>query len=613
MKKFNFKLAKGVLAGRQLLRDIAEPPLKKIDYFMFLAAAIVCFFVFQNSDIIHTAASSVGYLNGHIFDFYDYNATLGINDSYMPSTYIVFAIWNLPLYIFGLLDVPRTDDITFGILMWNKLLPSILYMVSGWLMYKIAEEIGLGKQKSKLCAYAFLTAPIGFFSQFIFGQYDIFTVFFVLLGLYFWLKDRDVLFVLFFAISFTFKYFALLIFLPLLLIKHKHIGKVIGALVLSLVPILIEGLIYIGNHTFVEYVLGFSATGYVDDAGILTGMSSISVVIMFCCIIAACAYFKNVTLKEERIKWALYFITLMMLGIFGFCKWHPQWLLLMVPFLVLGAFIHSDTKIFMALDLLMMFFFVVIVVNKFQNAADEILFDKGILGNLIARYGECETTIANIIPFKDADFALSFYVALLLVMAVFKHPSFGLGNFKSCLQKGTMGIIRTRFIGGLAIFLIPAFLYLLAVVFPPYVTFCADEKYTDISGMIDREVTQVFIAKRGELERIEFVVGTYERENDVTLNVTVRDATTREVVFAKDIEMLDCEDGAWLSVDTENAKLVVGNTYRIDISCYDADDENCVTLYRTEDIGEYDHGYAIIGGDRMDYHLCVKIVENNLK
>ena len=61
---------------------IAEKPLLIWDYVAFAAIAVFCFLVFQQSDLLHTAGCSYGYLNGHFRDFYDYCGTFDIHPAY---------------------------------------------------------------------------------------------------------------------------------------------------------------------------------------------------------------------------------------------------------------------------------------------------------------------------------------------------------------------------------------------------------------------------------------------------------------------------------------------------------------------------------------------------
>ena len=67
------------------------------DGILFAALAVLSFFCFQQRDLMHTVGCSVGYLNGHFADFYDYCGTFGIHPSYLPSVYLVFAVWNIPM------------------------------------------------------------------------------------------------------------------------------------------------------------------------------------------------------------------------------------------------------------------------------------------------------------------------------------------------------------------------------------------------------------------------------------------------------------------------------------------------------------------------------------
>ena len=255
---------------------IAEKPLLIWDYVAFAAIAVFCFLVFQQSDLLHTAGCSYGYLNGHFRDFYDYCGTFDIHPAYMPSFYIIFAIWNIPMRLFGIVTFP-TENLPVLAILWAKLLPCLIYVASGVLIYHIAILAGMGSKKSKLCAYACLTMPVAFYAQFIFGQYDIIMTFCVLLGVYYYLKKKDIWFIFWFAIAMTFKYSALLIFAPLLLYREKNVWKIIASCVLLMVPFVLEFFVYRNSPVFQAYVFGFggnavsSPTGYIMNAGYYTG------------------------------------------------------------------------------------------------------------------------------------------------------------------------------------------------------------------------------------------------------------------------------------------------------------------------------------------------------
>lgn len=79
------------------------------DWLIFLAIGMLCICICLHGDIMHTIGASFTYLNGHILDFYDYNQTVptigGL--AYLPSTYILFAIWNIPIRLLGIVKERR--------------------------------------------------------------------------------------------------------------------------------------------------------------------------------------------------------------------------------------------------------------------------------------------------------------------------------------------------------------------------------------------------------------------------------------------------------------------------------------------------------------------------
>ncbi|MBR6638534.1 MAG: hypothetical protein IKK96_06710, partial [Lachnospiraceae bacterium] len=326
------------------------------------------------------------------------------------------------------------------------------------------------------------------------------------------------------------------------------------------------------------------------------------------------AYMKDVEDTDNAARWSLYLIGLLMFALFGLGGFEPGSLAIAVPFFTISAFMHRDTKIFMALDLLLMLFFVLFAVNAFPGVADETLFVSGILGGKLSGGVINKVQIKDLLILKDTALSLSFFTVLMLVIAVFKHPKDSVAD-RSEIAKGTMGFVRLRFLGGIAIFLAPAALCLVAATRAPYVTMYTPKAYDNVGYMItDRQQSEVFISTRGELESVEFCIGTYNRDNDVDITVRIADASTGDILFEEVVNVLGYSNYDWVYVDTDELKLTPGGTYRLDIVCFDeaVDATNSITLFRTEDLAGQTHGYAYIDGQRQEYHLCVKIIEDNL-
>lgn len=431
-----------------------------VDYVVISIVLVVCFFSFQQGDILHTAGSSFAILNGHLLDFYEYNAAGGLPDAYMISTYIVFAVWNIPLRIMGLGEIPTMAFPTYA-LMWFKLLPVLFYIACGYLVYLIALEIGFKKNVSKACMITFYTTPIAVFSQFIFGQYDSITLFFILLGVYHYFKDNHKEFVIAFAVALTFKYFALLVFLPLLLLKVKDIWKIIFSSIGVVSLYVIETLMYIGSESY-GTVTGFSAVDYVFVTTIDTGFYSVSLVVVTVGVILAFAFFKHVNTSKELVEWSFYLCNLIMFAFFGLCPWHPQWLLLMIPFLVIGAFIHKDTKIFLILDIGLFLLEMMFAANYWTDHVDQALLRLGVWGKYIGGKIGTGLMMKDIYIIQDLDLIGSFFVGVLLILTVFKHPQYSKNDFSDDIHE-TIGWIRIRFVCGMALFLLPVVLCVISV------------------------------------------------------------------------------------------------------------------------------------------------------
>lgn len=588
-----------------------EKPLTMFDYVIFGILAIACYLCFQQGDIMHTAGSSYAYLQGHILDYYDWLAyEYNIWDAYMPSTYIVYAIWNIPMKLFGIVTEPE-QFAKFWVIMWYKLLPASLYIISGFLIYKIATVIGMGSKKSKICAYAFLTAPIGFFSQFMFGQYDIFTIFFMLLGIYYYYKKNNKLFILYFALSVPFKLWSILFFIPLLLLREKNVWKIIRNLVFVAIPYGLELMLYIGNEVFRRYVLGFGATSYIYNAGLNIGTSSVSFVIVLWGFICAYAYFKKTEGDVEHVQWSLYLCTLVLVALFGLSQWHPQWLLLAMPFFVLSAFINRDTKIFMVIDLVMMVLFLIYTVNMWSYHVDQELFSWGIFGDYIYKYIGTKLAMKDLYVVKNMNLVFTLFNIFFVVSALFKHPKYCLSDFKNNVDN-CIWAIRARFLIGVGAFIVPAVICFIVAMFPPYITFKTGLPYEISAPLINRTVSHVFVADTDDFEKLEFMVATYKRENDVDIKVSIVNVTKATPVYSTKVNAKGFVDNDWVTLSLDDTKFVKGDEYRIDISCYDADATNCICIYTTkeedDDASDDDKvGYAIVDGKKTDYNLCVRM------
>ncbi len=600
--------------------SIVGGKLKWWDYLIFALVAAVCFLCFQQRDLMHTVGCSVGYLNGHILDFYDYCGQYDIHPSYMPTVYILFAIWNIPMRLAGFLTVP-TESITLAATMWSKILPCAAYVLSGIIVYKICMQIGMGTLKSKYCVYACLTMPVAFYSQFIFGQYDIFMTSCSLLGVYYYLKKKDFWFVFWFAVAVTFKYTALVIFLPLLLLREKNVWRIVLNCILLVLPLAAEFLLYRHSAGFSAYVFGIGSsgdtpTGYIFNAGIFTGFQlsaqqySVSLVVMVYGVILALAYFTSLRDEKEIAKWTFYLACLSFFVLFGLSKWHPQWLLFAVPFWVISSFMHKDTKIFMILDLLFMVFFVIFIVQTTQNNVDQAMFNKGVLKGLVNGDIGTKLMMKDVVGVIGIELSLSVLSMMMLVYALFKHPKYCLADVSARVD--CMGWMRTRFLAGTAAFVLPAFLCLFAALTGSKAGYQVKSEALSVVYMEEygSNVSQRFCADGTSLDKIQFTVMANGRINDGVLKLTLKDSETGQIMYETDWETDGWVDYDIISAGFGGVPLVPGQYYE-------------VLLETTATVGDYllgiqvnngnitgdEQEYASVSGKKQDYQLVMTVYQ----
>ena len=605
---------------RKIWDRIVEKPLTIWDYVAFLALALFCFLTFQQNDLLHTAGSSYGFLNGHILDFYDYDASCGIHPSYMPSIYLLFAIWNIPMKILHVVPIP-TDELGILSTMWAKLLPCGLYLLSGLVIYRICMEIGMGSKKSKICTYASLTMPIAVYAQFIFGQYDIFMLFCMLLGLYAYLKGRHGWFVFWFGLSVTFKYSSLLLFFPMLLLVQKDPWKVVRDTVCVLLPYGVEFLLYYPSETFRNYAFGIGSagdnpTGYIFNASVFTGftVSAVDHVVYLAVLvfgmICALAYFTKVKEKRDVAAWSMYLCCLAFFVLFGLCKWHPQWLLMAVPFWVISAFMNRETRIFMVIDLIFMLLYTMFNVQMIPGNVDQAMLDNGIFKFLYeGPLGE-ELTMADLMGFLDPSLLLSMLSMIMLVYAWFKHPKYNRSN----LQQGAeecMGWIRARMALGIGIFVIPALLCLAARFLPPDHTYQV-RNYSAFQEELaqGREMSQVFRAEGTEVDKIQFAIIVNSRINQETMQITLRDAQTKAVLWQDTFSTDHWFDYQTVSAVTDHVKVTEGRYYEVAYQLMDPSPDNRLNLISNyEQLDPDANVTAYVDGIPQGYDLVMTVYQ----
>lgn len=201
--------------------------------FLFIVLSAVSFWYGDiQSNVRHSMNIWKALFEGRFFEFYSYNlVSLEIGETphgggYEVLLYLIMAIWNLPLYVIERLI--GTDILAFfPARVYAKLMLVLFAVFAGKLTKRIALLCGLREEKADECCYLFLGNAVVFSSVSVTGQIDIIGLVFILLAFTAYLKKENVKFYLWFILSISCKFFALFVFIPLILIREKNIIKVL--------------------------------------------------------------------------------------------------------------------------------------------------------------------------------------------------------------------------------------------------------------------------------------------------------------------------------------------------------------------------------------------------
>jgi len=591
-------------------------PISAWDVLFYGLIAVFCFFSFNHPDILHAGGSSFTLLKGHLADFYEANAGSLPGGNYLISTYILFALWNLPVY---LLKIVREATMNVGyVVFWYKALTTLFFMASAVVMYRIGRATGLSEKNSKILTAFWISSPLLFFSQFIFGQHDIITVFFTLLGTFYYLKKNRALFVLFFGISMTFKYFPFFVFVPLLLLAEKKPLALMRDTALFLLPIALVYLPYANSGQFISNVAGFNVLDRAFSAGFqLESEIKISVFTIAWIIICSAAYLKKPENAPEFSEWSMYLSMASSSLFFALIFWHPQWL----PFLAITTFRSKKPGFYMLLDFLVMIPFIVFTVNFWAMSVDQSLWKLGIFKGLLPHPIDQLATVfmKNLFVFYNRTILFSIISSYFLLNVFFKFPSlpgFSRGNDGSQPDiRRDMPAARLRFFGGILVFIIPAVLSIIlssgrgifydttaapGVKFGPGVALKSGSSISQVFTANCRQVT-AFAVKLTDYCALQ------GQQLGFSLSELQADGKPGRVLLEGPVSPpADLKESDYFAVTVENTWLQPGKEYIFTFEPAKVKD-GCLVLWRTSAPAAGNKSYAIAGGSRLQYDLVFKL------
>lgn len=200
----------------------------------------VCLVCYNYTDLPLIVRHSISFWDalrtGRLNQFYQLATALPIGQAtgqtgevpYDIWVYVLLAVWNLPVYLWEL-ATGLTFETNLIAMVWVRLAGMLPFVGANWAILGIARQLDRPKEQGLWACWGFSTSLFLLNGLFCIGQIDIFNVFFTLMGLWAWLKKDERGFIGWFALAVTFKMFALMVFLPLLLLEEKRLWRIAGA------------------------------------------------------------------------------------------------------------------------------------------------------------------------------------------------------------------------------------------------------------------------------------------------------------------------------------------------------------------------------------------------
>lgn len=360
---------------------------KSINVFYSLFV-IITFLSFIHSDLIHTSISSNTLYITNFGNFYDLNKSILGESSYLPLIYFIFAIWHLPLKIFGvnLIDVLNpnvTEILTFGskekiIFLYDKFLIIIFFIFSSQSFKNITQEL---KIKNFNVLFT-LSAPLVFFSIVLFGGYDIILLFFTLLAFEYYLKGRIYRFFIASALAISLKFYAFpfLAFLSIKFLKNNSIKFLFGFFI-ALFLFTLQIIPFLENNSFLYSITNLFFSKSKNNFTFLN--PSIFVIFLytltFVILLISKDFYNFIFNKKENF---LLFIFIINFLLFISTPWSPQWLIYLCPFIYLLAINFNHVATQLKIDILISIILIVLIISIWPYNIDTNMLNNGILRNL---------------------------------------------------------------------------------------------------------------------------------------------------------------------------------------------------------------------------------------
>lgn len=489
------------IKNKILIRNGEKWGIEKIFFSIWLISSIILFYCFIYNDILETMRVGISFwdelFNGNLTYFYGekWNLTTiaymkEVQASYDFPIYIIFAIWNFPIWLFehfGNVDVMNS----IPCLMWGKTLLLVCTILIMKAIYRLCQTLGIEDNLSKLASLLFLSSNFFVTSVIIISGYDIIALYLSIKGITYYFQKKNNKFLVCFMCAIPLKFFALLLFIPLLLLKEKRVMHIIVKCILSVSALLFFRFIIpcraaIGDVNSATHNLQntLKSTEVSNLAWIYAVYYKISMVIgqiypaiMAWLILFLVCYFIKVETEKQLKYWGIYMCFISYGILFVFCMSHPYWILLIVPFIVI-IIVQNEQYLYVNifLEMILSWGMILAQIVKTPWCFGNAVVNSMLLPLFLGRQNVFEkvTPMSIIEMFAQGDNAPNYvigigctvFVAVFLLFSIINMP--GRKNKLPVISKDKKAIkslIALRTFSGIVISMLPIVMYIIGLNF----------------------------------------------------------------------------------------------------------------------------------------------------
>jgi hypothetical protein len=590
----------------------------------------ICYISFIYGDLLITADQGLilneSIFSGNFFNFYQNGierSAFGFPPVYSIAIYIIFALWNIPIYILHML-VGLGYQSGYSI-MWSKLMVVVFLIISAWLIYKICLQLNLSKNLSKWAIFIFLSSTNLIMSSLVITQYDIISITFMLIGLLMYIRGNIKQFILWFSISITMKVFAIFIFIPLIMLKEKRIFKILIMLLLGLIPTAFCELLFLGNDAYKIATASRNSTAVDQLIGVCLpgGLGSFSIFIFAIGAIYIYSYITKIEGNPNKDRIAILICLAVYTIFFCFAQTFPYWIILMVPFTTLVIVQNINRlKINIILDILLAISYQFVCQNIFYWCySDNIVRDAclpKIFGATVYElhgYHSLQSIYTSIGINKFTSLFLAVFICCSLVFIIINYPYERCSNNKKRdEQKVDNGIILLRML-----ICIPFIIGIITSYFYT-INLKMELKTTQYNASISsinllnnkNEIQQVICFDHDvNLDTLNLKFENENVGNDQAGSFTIKitDKSSGKSIFSKRTAFNMLKAGEITSIKMNGVKLIKENYYIISISGQDGKDKP-LNIYFVDKVLSSDMP-LYINGIKTDKNLFFELISKS--